>query len=105
MWTRRPLRTAADGKKHYLNHWYGFYKANLIYAANDTDAKNAATAFQTKMAEKGITLSVYADTAIKAGQHEVLFGNTNRGLSETGLLEGQYSITTNGKKIVFSAGS
>lgn len=87
-----------------MKRWMGYYSANIIYDADDADAKTAAELFASKMADKGLSLNVYADTAISEKDNEVLFGNTNRGFFDTTVGDGAYSVNVNGKKLIFSAG-
>ncbi len=104
MWNKCPTRYKSNGEPYLLKHWMGYKKAKIVYAVNDAEAKTAAESFKTKMAEKGLNLAVYADTALSATQYEVLFGNTNRGLFDSAIGDGRYTITVNGCKIVFSSG-
>jgi beta-glucanase (GH16 family) len=106
MWNKCPTRYKSNGEPYLLKHWMGYKKAKIVYAANDAEAKTAAESFKTKMAEKGLNLAVYADTALSATEYEVLFGNTNRGLEEE-LGEGIFTVTVsdNGSKVIFSSGS
>lgn len=74
----------------------------IVYKNGDAEAKRAAEALAQVYKEQGVTLAVVADT-VAVSAKEILVGDTNRGLHNDNLSDGQYEITVSGDKIQLSA--
>lgn len=102
VWNYCPTRYSGDFV-YTLAHWFVPSEYVIIYPAVDTEAKAAANSLKLLLADKGISLSVYADTEKTETAKEILVGNTNRGLAETITTDGKYTISCIGQKLQLSA--